>query len=227
MSLVSILKSLLTVCVFTIPPVSFVESYTCVNSTCVNRECTPTLGVCETSRGCFSRVQEFRMPAVFSNTITTQQKGCAADACTDLAFSVTLDFWMFRYEQRCCQAEQCNKPVSSLSQPSSQANGVQCPTCYNDQDMSCDPAPLNCTGAETECIIFMGKAFGNYPQSVLFGKGCATETACNLNMSAFDTLKIQTLCTSGSPPRTSVSAVTPSLFLLPSLALIVQAPGIL
>ncbi|XP_008846699.1 protein RoBo-1-like [Nannospalax galili] len=219
MSWPSILKRLLAVCVFTVFSASTVESFTCVNSMCANGIWITTPGVCETSQGCFNLVQEFKDP-VSSVSLTIQQKGCLTAACTHLTFSATLDSQRtIRSDQRCCQAEQCNKQDLQLSQPSSQINGVQCPACYIENAATCDSVPLKCTGAETKCIEFSGKD-SEMPTLSFYGKGCATETACNLNMNMFGNMKIQTSCTDGTPPSTSISTATtgsPPLTLISSV----------
>lgn len=35
-------------------------------------------------------------------------------------------------------------------------NGIRCPACYNENDMSCDPVLLTCTGTETKCVTVTG-----------------------------------------------------------------------
>lgn len=215
MSWASILKSLLLVCVFTAFAISTVESYYCVRSSCVNGGCAPDPQRCEASKGCFNRVQDFKT-SVKSQDIIMQEKGCAENTCTNLAFSATLgDKWTFDYEEQCCGAEQCNKEDIKLPHPSSKANGVECPACYNEQAMSCNPVPLKCTGAQTKCVEVIGTVSTNtVSQLALYGMGCATETACNLSMNVLGTVKIRTFCKSGSPPLMSMSSILTGLLLL-------------
>nr|XP_045007641.1 protein RoBo-1-like [Jaculus jaculus] len=153
-----------------------------------------------------------------SLSLMAQEKGCSTNVCAPLLFSATLGGQRtFAYEHQCCEQEQCNKDLQ-LSQLSSQTNGVECPACYNETHMSCDPVLLKCTGTQTRCIEVISTGVPtNGPSSLVFyGMGCATETACGLNMHVFGDLRVIALCTStnGSPLLRSISPVLPGLLLL-------------
>lgn len=209
-------KSLLQVCVFTTFVIT-AESYSCIQYACADEACPHNnTSTCETSQGCINLVQDFKVLTPPERK-TIQRKGCSPGACMPLAFSATLgNQQTFRYDQRCCQAEQCNQQ-DLPPQPSSQANGVQCPACSSDTALTCYPVPLQCTGAETECIDVIGTArsgHGSLPYMALYAKGCATRSACNLNMTVLETVHIRTFCTCGSTPLRVFSPVLASLFLL-------------
>ncbi|XP_021067447.1 protein RoBo-1-like [Mus pahari] len=213
----SVSKSLLAVFVVTEFAVIFVESFICENSACTNGQCQPA-GTCETSKSCFSQIQEFKMPELSTN-LSVQQKGCSLDECTGLAFSATLgDQRTFRYDQRCCATDKCNQLDTQPSQVPAKANGVQCFACYMEAGKLCIPTLLKCTGNEKKCVVVIGTAAGSSsPLSVVMvGSGCATESACNLNMTVLDFVNIRTFCSSGFPVLPTPSSVTDSVGLRPT-----------
>ncbi|XP_051023796.1 protein RoBo-1-like [Acomys russatus] len=224
----SVLKSLLAACVVTEFAVSFVESFTCANSVSINGVYTP-YDACETFQACFNQTQELKMPEL-ARSQKFQQKGCATDECTDLAFSATLGGQRtFRYDQQCCTTDKCNQGDTQPSQGPATANGIQCLACYTEPGTLCIPTLLKCTGKETKCASVIGTVAGSSsPASVVMvGTGCATENACNLNMTILGSINIRTFCMSGFPVLpsapastglrpTSISAV-PVLIILPLL----------
>ncbi|XP_031210108.1 protein RoBo-1-like [Mastomys coucha] len=213
----SVSKSLLAVCVVLEFAVIVVESFTCENSTCANGFCQ-SFGACETSKSCFSQTQELKMPEM-SRNLNVQQKGCSLDECTGLAFSATLgDQRTFKYEQRCCTTAECNKMDIQPSQVPAKANGVQCLACYMEAGMLCIPTLLKCTGNETKCVSVIGTAAGSNSllSVVMVGEGCATESACNLDMTVLDLVNIRTFCSSGIPVPSTTSSVPVSTGLRPT-----------
>ncbi|XP_021498952.1 protein RoBo-1-like [Meriones unguiculatus] len=212
MSWYSVLKSLLAVCVFTNLSVLSVESYRCINKGCFNGRCSSNTEMCESSHGCFSQLQEFQISTTIPGS-ELQKKDCSKDACTNLAFSATLGSnQTFRYNHQCCYTEKCNKEPLEVSPPSSQPNGVECPACYS-EDGECNPVPLKCTGGETKCVEVTGRGWFNK----IHAMGCATATACNVNMIVLETTYIHTSCTNGSPPLRSILSLLSGLFLMKAL----------
>ncbi|XP_027282055.1 protein RoBo-1-like isoform X2 [Cricetulus griseus] len=146
-----------------------------------------------------------------------KQKYCLGetDTCGDLSFSATLgDQRRFRYESRCCTSDRCNKDDITLSQEPAKPNGIQCIAYYSELDALHIPTSLTCTGAETKCITVIGtvKGSSNPLSIVMAGMGCATESACNLNMTILDSIDVHTFCLSGLPvfpPGSSVPDSTP------------------
>ncbi|XP_023556761.1 protein RoBo-1-like [Octodon degus] len=211
----STLKTLFTICIFTAFQLTTVECYECTS--CSIGECVFNPSTCKTSKACFSRRQELTTSGVLSGL--AQEKGCSSGSCTPLAFSATLgEKYAFSYDHRCCQSKQCNKEDIALSRDS-KPNGIECPACFTDDDPICDPDPLKCRGAETKCVVVTGKGTDSSARSrELFGMGCATESACNLDMTVMGAVKIRTKCkatSSGSPALTPItSAMLASLFLL-------------
>ncbi|XP_052053114.1 protein RoBo-1-like isoform X2 [Apodemus sylvaticus] len=203
----SVLKSLLAVCVVTEFAVIFVESLTCESSSCINGDCQ-TSSTCEAS-SCFSETQELKMPELPTG-LTLQKKGCPVGECTGLAFSATLGGQRtFRYDQQCCDGDKCNHTGMQPSQVPAKENGVWCLACYMEAGMPCIPTLLKCTGNETKCVSFIGTdAVSNNPLSVrVVGTGCATESACNLNMIVLESMHIHSFCSSRfSEPSTTTSA---------------------
>ncbi|XP_016835612.1 protein RoBo-1-like isoform X1 [Cricetulus griseus] len=133
-----------------------------------------------------------------------KQKYCLGetDTCGDLSFSATLgDQRRFRYESRCCTSDRCNKDDITLSQEPAKPNGIQCIAYYSELDALHIPTSLTCTGAETKCITVIGtvKGSSNPLSIVMAGMGCATESACNLNMTILDSIDVHTFCLSGLP----------------------------
>ncbi|XP_031210115.1 protein RoBo-1-like [Mastomys coucha] len=191
-----ILKSLLAAYIISHLSVSSVESYACIQKACTDKKYDPNPNTCESSKGCFFQRQEFEDPTLH----TTEQRGCSADTCTELAFSATLGRCLaFRYDRRCCFTEQCNKEPIKVSPLSSEPNGVECPACYSGRGSVCKPVSLKCTGAETMCVNVTGR--GMIISSNIQAMGCATRTACNLkNMIIMDNIKINTSCVNGNPP---------------------------
>ncbi|XP_076994127.1 protein RoBo-1-like [Tamandua tetradactyla] len=214
MSLFSTLKSLLIICVLASFAFSTVENYKCAS--CFATLCTADRQrTCETSQGCFNRKQELKLPG--QHSVIIPEKGCSLSECVSLAFSASLGTnRTFKYESRCCQGEQCNKEDFQVSPKSSVPNGIRCPACYVEDDISCDPVLLNCTGAETKCVEVFGTA---YPGVTIYAKGCATENACNFrNISITGTTKIRTSCKNlsngSSPVSPMISPILISFFLL-------------
>ncbi|XP_012590240.1 PREDICTED: protein RoBo-1-like [Condylura cristata] len=182
---------------------STVETYKCVE--CPANQCSDdVLTTCESSHGCYSKNQEF----TGHPKIVLQQKGCSSSRCVPLAFSASFGSdKTFRYEHKCCQTEECNKkPI--VEQGNSLHNGITCPACYSEDSIFCNPSLLKCTGAETKCIEIFGSNLQKY---VIYGMGCATETACNMkNSTVLNNIKIRTFCAdqrSGSPTLTSITSL--------------------
>ncbi|XP_038184279.1 protein RoBo-1-like [Arvicola amphibius] len=212
----SSLKSLLTVFVFTSLTVSSVESYECTVYPCVISPCA----VCTATKGCFNEIQRFGTPSSPTDGIF-KQKGCVADSntCSSLTISATLgNQQTFTYVNSCCTTDKCNEADLTLPAPSSTPNGVECPACYNDKANLCSSVTtLKCTGAEKRCIEVTGAGVGT-SNSVIYGKGCATENSCGVEMTVFGNMKIKTSCSSpvsnhGNPTAKFVSSFL--IFLLP------------
>ncbi|XP_069323074.1 protein RoBo-1-like [Eulemur rufifrons] len=210
----SCLKSLLAVCVLAASAFGTVERYPCTQ--CLLNECgTDRQKICETSHGCFSNKQEFNTSGQPSELF--QQKGCSSSTCVPLSFSATLgNQKTFALGHQCCTAPQCNRELFPALQKSSVSNGITCRACFNETDLSCDPAPLTCTGAETKCVEVVGVVRNIL---VLYGMGCATETACSLRgPEVLGRLRINAYCVdpiSGSRPLAPIlSSTLAGLFLL-------------
>lgn len=214
MSWFLVLKSLLVVCIVSHLSVSSTESYGCIRKTCSDGRCLHN-NTCESSKGCFSQLQEFEVPSPQSIIQTVEQRGCSEDSCTELAFSATLGIgWAFRYDHRCCYNEQCNKKPMKVPPFSLQLNGVECPACFGELGR-CRPISMKCVGAETTCINVTGQGES---KNFIHGMGCATQTACSLkNVIVLTNIKINTSCISGSPPLRPVLSVLTSLFLMKAL----------
>ncbi|XP_031210113.1 protein RoBo-1-like [Mastomys coucha] len=212
----SVLKSLLTVFVFSILAVCSVESYNCTKQLCQGGPCLWDGQTCVTSVGCFNQIQKLETPSSSTNQEIVQ-KGCAENAKScDLEFSATLgNQQKFRYKNQCCYTEKCNKDNINLSPSSSEVNGVECLSCYNEKNKTCPTTTIKCTGAEKKCV----EVTGTDPTStlVLYGKGCATENTCALDMIVLNSVKIKTSCipaTNGSPSLKSIASLPVVLFLL-------------
>ncbi|XP_075848617.1 protein RoBo-1-like [Microtus pennsylvanicus] len=205
-------KSLLAVFVFTSLAVSSVESYQCMVYPCENEPCD----ACETTKGCFNEIQKFYTPSSQSGALF-KPKGCIADSrtCRSLTISATLgDQQTFTYKNSCCTTEKCNQVDLTVPEPSSTPNGVECPACFTANGNLCTSVTtLKCTGEEKKCIEVTGTGV-EMPNSVLYGKGCATENSCGLEMVVLGGVKIKTSCSShGHPTAQFVSSFL--IFLLP------------
>ncbi|XP_038184284.1 protein RoBo-1-like [Arvicola amphibius] len=219
MSWSSVLKRLLAVCIFAHLSVICVESYSCENKDCFNGRCLSNPRTCESSKGCFYRVQNFEAPYEPATDLRLQERGCSKDKCTELAFSATLGgYRTFTYDHKCCYTDQCNKEPRSVSRPSLLPNGVECPACFSDNG-TCNPVSLKCTGVETQCMeVTAREVIESLPPRVIHGMGCATKSACNLkNLTIGENMKINTVCSKGSPPLRSISSVLAGLFLVKAL----------
>ncbi|XP_010362425.2 protein RoBo-1-like [Rhinopithecus roxellana] len=135
---------------------------------------------------------------------TILQKGCSSSKCEPRAFSVTLgDNHTYGLDFQ-------------VARKSSDPNGITCPACYNENGATCQPTDLACKGEETKCLNFIGTVNDTI---LLFGMGCATETACNLkDEETINNIKIRTYCvgsSNGSLQLTSIiSTILTALFLL-------------
>lgn len=216
----SSMKSLLTVFVFTSLAVSSVESYQCTVQKCLNTMCFESASVCETTKGCFNEIQKFDTPSSMTDG-TFRQKGCIEDSktCSSLTILATLgDQRTFTYANNCCTSEKCNQGDLTLPAPSSTPNGVECPACYSEKANLCSSVTtLKCTGEEKKCIEVTGKGV-EISSLVLYGKGCATENSCDLDMTVLGRIQIKTSCSSplsnhGHPTAKFVSSFL--IFLLP------------
>ncbi|XP_049730574.1 protein RoBo-1-like [Elephas maximus indicus] len=207
----STLKSLLITCVLAAFAFSTAWSYNC--ESCSSNPCSPDQ-TCEATQGCFNNKQQLQSLGDVLNS--KQSKGCNQKECTSLAFTASLgNGYTFWYDHRCCHSEKCNKDDISGPQKSSDPNGVKCYACYTDQNISCDPVPLTCTGTETKCAVIIGTVG---PYFAAFAMGCTTESACQLNATVLDNIDIRTYCIdpiSGNPPLMPIiSSMLTGLFLL-------------
>lgn len=215
------LKSLLTVFVFTSIVVSSAESYQCAVQQCEGTTCPESASVCETTKGCFTEIQRFDTPSFLTDGMF-KEKGCIADSDTcssSLTISATLGAQRaFTYTNSCCTTDKCNQGDLTLPAPSSKPNGVECIACYNEKAKSCSSVTtLKCTGAEKKCIEVTGTAVGT-STLMMYGKGCATENSCKLDMTVLGRIQIKTSCSSpasshGHPTAKFVSSFL--IFLLP------------
>uniref|UniRef100_A0A7N9IED9 UPAR/Ly6 domain-containing protein n=1 Tax=Macaca fascicularis TaxID=9541 RepID=A0A7N9IED9_MACFA len=123
-------------------------------------------------------------------------------------------------EKTCDSSHGCFSKKSefnmTVARKSSDPNGITCPACYNAQGATCQPSDLACKGEETKCLNFTGTVNDTI---LLFGMGCATETACNLkDVETINYIKIRTYCegsSNGSPQLMSIiSSILTALFLL-------------
>ncbi|XP_037056994.1 protein RoBo-1-like [Peromyscus leucopus] len=215
------LKSLLTVFVFTIFAVGSVESYQCTVSLCASESCSSATNFCTATKGCFNQIQKFDTPSTVTDLVL-KQKGCYPDTCSALTFSATLgDQRRFIYENRCCTTEKCNQE-DIIPSSSSEPNGVECTACYNEKEKSCSSVTtLKCTGNEKKCIEVTGLDAQNSSLR-LYGKGCATENACDLKMIVLNDVQIQASCiqavsNNGNPALKSISSAPIILLLLKAL----------
>ncbi|CAH6786297.1 protein RoBo-1 [Phodopus roborovskii] len=215
------LKNLLTVFGVTILAVGSVECYQCTVQECQSTSCPGNTNVCTATNGCFNQIQKFDTPSLFTDHVF-KQKGCTKESssCSNHSFSATLgDQRRFTFENRCCKTDQCNKD-DITSSPSSQANGVECPACYNEKSLSCSSVTtIKCTGKETKCIEFSGSTLAGLSSLLLYGKGCATENACNMQQNVLNGIQIKTSCTSpvsnnGNPTLKLMSSFPIVLLLL-------------
>uniref|UniRef100_A0A8C2N529 UPAR/Ly6 domain-containing protein n=1 Tax=Cricetulus griseus TaxID=10029 RepID=A0A8C2N529_CRIGR len=183
------------------------ESIQCIVQQCNSTSCSGTTDDCATSIGCFNQIQQFDTP---STNQMVKQKYCLGetDTCGDLSFSATLgDQRRFRYESRCCTSDRCNKDDITREYSS-----CLCPsTCSGFLCLSIGPSLL--MGSETKCITVIGtvKGSSNPLSIVMAGMGCATESACNLNMTILDSIDVHTFCLSGLPVFPPGSSVPDSL----------------
>ncbi|CAH6786306.1 protein RoBo-1 [Phodopus roborovskii] len=212
------LKNLLTVFGVTILAVGSVESYQCTVQECQNTSCPGNTNVCTASNGCFNQIQQFDTP--FPDQVF-KRKNCTGDTdtCSGLEFSATLgEQRRFRYVNRCCTSDQCNKDDLTLSQEPAEPNGIQCVAYYSELDSLHIPTSLKCTGTETKCIVAIGTAKGSSdPLSIVMaGMGCATESACNLKMTILNSIDITTYCLNGLPIFPPGSSVPDSTGLRPT-----------
>nr|XP_048293749.1 protein RoBo-1-like [Myodes glareolus]XP_048293750.1 protein RoBo-1-like [Myodes glareolus] len=214
------LKSLLAVFVFTSLVVSSEESYQCAVQQCEGTTCPESARVCETTKGCFTKIQRFDTPSSLTDGIF-KEKGCIADSdtCSSLTISATLgDQRAFTYTNSCCTTDKCNQRDLTPSAPSSTLNGVECTACYNEKAKSCSSVTtLKCTGEEKKCIEVTGTGVGT-SNLMMYGKGCATENSCGLDMTVLGRIQIKTSCSSpasnhGHPTAKFVSSFL--IFLLP------------
>ncbi|TKC37943.1 hypothetical protein EI555_001440, partial [Monodon monoceros] len=87
-----------------------------------------------------------------------EEKGCSSSSCVPLVLSASLgDNQTFGYKRQCCQDELCNQGELQVPQKSPNPNGIKCPACFNENDISCEPVLLTCTGAETKCLTVIGQ----------------------------------------------------------------------
>ncbi|XP_069850198.1 protein RoBo-1-like [Dipodomys merriami] len=211
----SVPRRLLCVCVLATCVFSTVETVTCED--CLLETCTQTPKTCESTDGCFTNMQFWnKSGTAFAGF---KEKGCLS-GCVPLSFSATLgEQRTFEYKRQCCQADRCNQNFP-VFQKSSVTNGVECPACYSEKESSCVPAPLKCTGPEKSCVEVTGTGTKDGETSLeFFGKGCATESACNLeDVTLMGSTQIRTSCSravDASPRQAStISSVLAGVFLL-------------
>ncbi|XP_035317640.1 protein RoBo-1 [Cricetulus griseus] len=164
------------------------------------------------------------VPVSFVATFTDRifkNKGCTSGTCSELVLSATLgDQRKFSFENHCCTSNECNKDDIKLSSSSS-LNGVECTACYSEKAQSCSSVTtLKCTGKETKCIEVTGtSSIATGSSLTLYGKGCATENACDLQQNVFNGIQIKTTCISpvsnnGNPTLQLISSAPIVLLLL-------------
>ncbi|XP_076792883.1 protein RoBo-1-like isoform X2 [Arvicanthis niloticus] len=195
------------------------ESYRCTQVVCENEKCPGSTATCETSVSCFSQIQNLETLPPNINRVL-EQKGCTSDRNTcGMEFSITLgDQQKFKHKNLCCAGDQCNRENITLSPLSLEVNGVECPACYNVINKTCPTTTtLKCTGAEKKCVeVTLTDRSSNF---ILYGKGCATDSACTLDVLFLNSGQIKASCipavsTNGSPTLKSIASLPIVLFLL-------------
>ncbi|XP_056408467.1 phospholipase A2 inhibitor gamma subunit B-like [Hyla sarda] len=119
-------------------------------------------------------------------------RGCGySEGCTDVVVlrtpysrSVTIS--------RCCKSDLCT-PETPTALPEAPKNDLSCPGCFQITPDSCEGyITVQCRGNEVQCFSF--NQLQLYDNITLAMAGCATKTACNLNLKDD---KQKNLCTGG------------------------------
>ncbi|XP_069585123.1 phospholipase A2 inhibitor PIP-like [Ranitomeya imitator] len=92
----------------------------------------------------------------------------------------------------CCKTDLCT-PETPTALPESPKNGLTCAGCFQITHDSCHSyEPVQCHGNEVQCFSYTHLPLNN--DATLAISGCATNTACNLEL---EEDKKTTLCTGG------------------------------
>ncbi|KAM9114717.1 phospholipase A2 inhibitor and Ly6/PLAUR domain-containing protein-like [Pangshura tecta] len=128
-----------------------------------------------------------------------------------------------RTNSMCCQSNLCNQNITMAVPPkSSPENGLRCAACNEPNADQCKTSVnVPCMGSQVYCIDFAGTPV-NSTNTTLILKGCATQSACELqvNGSFYYSQQTYMLTKAGCVPATSEgsNAAVHALPFFPTLA---------
>ncbi|XP_069804192.1 phospholipase A2 inhibitor and Ly6/PLAUR domain-containing protein-like [Dendropsophus ebraccatus] len=147
----------------------------CNNST--SPDCTGNLVTCGT---CMTTVTEINSKDGNGTSYYVEKTCNLNPTICNITYSVNNDQFQTRYLVHCCDTDLCNKEPLEVTPWNNTKNGLECPACYaaNAEDCIANNT-AQCTGDESKCIVFSGKApkDGNC-QTVAF-QGCVSELWCD------------------------------------------------
>ncbi|XP_024073345.2 phospholipase A2 inhibitor and Ly6/PLAUR domain-containing protein-like [Terrapene carolina triunguis] len=87
-----------------------------------------------------------------------------------------------RTNSMCCQSNKCNQNITLAVPPkSSPKNGLQCAACDAPDADQCKNVNIPCMGSQDRCIDFAGTLVKSTTTTLVL-KGCATQSACELEV---------------------------------------------
>ncbi|XP_062996730.1 phospholipase A2 inhibitor and Ly6/PLAUR domain-containing protein-like [Elgaria multicarinata webbii] len=117
---------------------------------------------------------------------TGTYKGCLTQCKPNIFTLTTSTKRSVQTSTSCCHSENCNANLTlSVPSVSTFENGVNCPVCenYNNKSQCVGQNDIACTGIEDKCISLMGISIVKKEDNFSI-KGCATQSACDLDVDA-------------------------------------------
>ncbi|XP_072282871.1 uncharacterized protein [Pyxicephalus adspersus] len=145
---------------------------TCIQCLSTNStSCTGNAVTCPNGYFCGTSYTESTVAGV-----TRYIRSCTPQTQCDKIISVTTLYGTTKMSTSCCTSDNCTAPILAVQPPSSELNGVTCPSCQSSQSTWChDAQTVQCKGEETVCALHSTTIDGK--SSAI--RGCARPSACD------------------------------------------------
>ncbi|KAG6921364.1 phospholipase A2 inhibitor and Ly6/PLAUR domain-containing protein-like, partial [Chelydra serpentina] len=158
----------------------------CSNCMSSPKNCSLSVDLCSVNFSTGSCIFTLETVSSGGQDIETVYATCVENRNTCLAGPISLTVGpdkQVRTNSTCCESKNCNQNISMAVPPKSSAkNGLQCAACDAPSADQCkNNEHIPCMDSEDRCIDFAG-TLANNTNTTLVLKGCATQSACKLQV---------------------------------------------
>nr|AKA95433.1 sodefrin precursor-like factor [Notophthalmus viridescens] len=117
-------------------------------------DCSGELATCDqTVESCQTAITDMTFEGLDSMYVIS--KNCSDVGAKNILYRVAAKDVFYQQRVEVCQTNGCNKGPLQFPPKNTTLNGVKCPTCVVDGELSCESTEvLECVGAMTNCLYF-------------------------------------------------------------------------